>query len=269
MTSAQVQAVPETLELVGDEQRIDLQPWLEYRQTDRQLTFEALQSDRAIWTSGSNRSDMNFGYTQDAVWIKLNLRSIADRDTLWHLHFPYSSLNQVEIYHTPGEVRRSGASVPVSQRDLPHRDPVFLLRLSPGEQKTLYLRAHSSGSLTLTSQLWSSSAFATFSVNSMALIALYCGMLLALAAYNLLLFSVLRERTYLLYVGFVLSFGLGALAFTGLGARYLWPEMGEWGSRIMPFALCLSGAIAPLFTRDFLDTRRHMPGWYRILTALA
>jgi hypothetical protein len=58
------------------------------------------------------------------------------------------------------------------------------------------------------------------------LLALYFGALLALASYNLLLFAVLRERSFILYVGFVVGFGGGVLAINGLGAQYLWPNLG-------------------------------------------
>ncbi|WP_022961648.1 7TM diverse intracellular signaling domain-containing protein [Halopseudomonas pelagia] len=266
--SAHAQGAPGVLFLTGTEQHIDLQPWVEYQQTARKVTYQQLLNSKAVWTAGSNRGDMNFGYTRDAVWLKLSLSSSSSRDTLWHLHFPYSSLNRVDIYQQNHAVKTSGAIVPLHQRDLAHRDPAFSLRLAPGEQTTLYIRTQSEGSLTLTSQLWSGAAFASFSVNSTALLALYCGMLLALALYNLLLYTVLRERSYLLYVCFVLSFGLGALAFTGLGARYIWPDIGTWGGRLLPLGLCLAATIGTLFTCSFLNTRQHMPGWHRLLCAL-
>jgi len=269
LTCSPAQATPGILFLTGTEQRIDLQDWVAYRQTPQNISYQQLLDSKGAWSSGSNRTDMNFGYTRDAVWMKLTLSSSASRDTLWHLHFPYSSLNRVDIYQSDRGVKTSGATVPLKQRDLPHRDPAFSLRLAPGEQVTLHIRAESAGSLTLTSQLWSSPAFASFSINSTALLALYCGMLIALALYNLLLFSVLRERSYLLYVCFVLSFGLGVLSFTGLGARYIWPGLGEWGGRLLPLGLCLAATIGTLFTRSFLNTRQHMPGWHRILSALA
>ncbi|WP_415054842.1 7TM diverse intracellular signaling domain-containing protein [Halopseudomonas sp.] len=266
--SSSLYAAPGTLFLTGSEQHIPLQPWVEYRQTPRDLTYEQLLESHEIWTAGSNRSDMNFGYTQDAVWLKLNISSSAQRDTLWHLHFPYSSLNRVDIYQEGAAVKTSGAVVPLNQRDLAHRDPAFSLRLAPGEQTTLYIRAESEGSLTLTSQIWSSPAFASFSVNSSALLALYCGMLLALASYNLLLFTVLRERSYLYYVCFVVSFGVGVLAFTGLGARYIWSDLGTWSGRLLPLGLCLAATVGTLFTCSFLNTRQHMPAGHRLLTAL-
>jgi diguanylate cyclase (GGDEF)-like protein len=94
-------------------------------------------------------------------------------------------------------------------------------------------------------------------------------MLLALAIYNLLLFAVLRERSFLLYVCFVVAFGTGVAAINGLGAQFLWPNLGEHGNRILPFSLCLSAAVGVLFTRSFLDTARRIPALDPVLSLCA
>lgn len=251
------------------QQRIDLQPHFEFARTPRETGFDQLSEQTPVWHPAASRSDLNFGYTLDAVWLKLRLRSTAEQPTTWKVHFSYSSLDRIEL-HEPGRaLSLAGDTVKLSQRDSKTRDPVFAVALQPGEERTLYFKTMSDGSLTLTSQLWSSEVFTDFNDNTLSLITLYLGMLLALAAYNLLLLSVLRERAYLLYVCFVISFGLGALAFTGIGARYVWPEAGEWGNRMLPFALCLSATVGTLFVRHFLNTGLWLPRWDRVTHFIA
>jgi diguanylate cyclase (GGDEF)-like protein len=93
-------------------------------------------------------------------------------------------------------------------------------------------------------------------------------MLLALGAYNALLWLALRDRAFALYVGFVFGMGLGVAALYGLAGQYLWPDAVAWGNRALCVGFTLTGIVGPLFTRDFLDTARSAPGWHRALGAL-
>lgn len=269
LLSAQVQGHNHELTLSGNENHLDLQPWLDFTLLPPEHGISEVLRSGITWQAASNRNDMNFSYTEDAVWLRLTLESTADSDQQWFIHFPYSSLNRIELYGLGPQPLLSGDGVPLSSRQIAHRDPSFVLSLPAGQQKTLYFKAISGGSLTLSSQLWSPPAFASYSVSSMAVITLYLGMLLAMAAYNLLLFSVLRERTYLYYVAFVLVFGIGALSFTGIGSRFIWPELGAFGTRILPLSLCLSGLLGVLFIRRFLEIKQHLPHWYTPLGLIA
>ncbi|WP_172829793.1 diguanylate cyclase [Halopseudomonas xinjiangensis] len=266
--SAASPAEPKVLEL-DEQQQIDLHRYLAYATSPRETRFEDLEQNSAVWRPASSHNDLNFGYSQDAVWLKLRLRSRADQPTSWRLHFSYSSLDRLELYDGVEPPPLAGDTVRLSQRQAKTRDPVFHLTLAPGEERTLHIRAISDGSLTLSARMWAAADYAGFNEASTALITLYLGMLLALAAYNLLLLTVLRERAYLLYVCFVISFGLGALAFTGMGARYVWPEAGPWGNRLLPFALCLSATIGTLFVRQFLNTAAWLPRWDRVTHVVA
>jgi two-component system, sensor histidine kinase LadS len=257
------QAAIAPLILTGSEAQTSLLPHLAYTFQERASSLDDLRLPSVVWHNADNRGSVNFGYQQQAVWLKLVVISTAPDNTHWKLHFPYSSLDRLEL-HDAGKVRLAGDTVPLSQRDQAYRDPVFDLNLAPGEERTLYIKAYSDGSLTLSSHIWTAESFRPFNEGRTAIIFLYLGMLLAMALFNLLLLTVLRERAYLLYVCFVLSFGLGAMAFTGVGPRYLWSEASEWTNRLLPFSLCMSGFIGTLFARTFLDTRRYLPTWHRI-----
>ncbi|SDT87789.1 diguanylate cyclase (GGDEF) domain-containing protein [Halopseudomonas salegens] len=262
LASPQLLAHNHELSLSGSESQLDLQPWLDFALLPAEYGLDDVHRSEVTWQAASNRSDLNFSYSEDAVWLRLSLKSTTSRDQIWFVHFPYSSLNRIELHGLGPQPELSGDSVPLSDRQFAHRDPSFVISLAAGEQKTLYFKATSGGSLTLTSQIWSPQAFAGYSVSSMAVITLYLGMLLAMAIYNLLLFSVLREKTYLCYVAFVVVFGVGALSFTGIGSRFIWPELGAYGSRILPLSLCLSGLLGTLFIRSFLQIKQHLPQWY-------
>ncbi len=251
----------------------DLQPFVSYlRDPGNSLDPSSVMDQPGAFRPTSERGGLNFSYTQDRVWLKVTVVSAAEHSTDWILEMRYPSLDRVTLYSVGADgtsVQHQGDTLPYKQRDLKHRNPIFGLRLEPGETRTLYIAAQSHGSLTLDAQLWQAEHFHEHSQASYVLLALYFGMLLALAIYNLLLFAVLRERSFVLYVCFVVSFGAGVAAINGLGAQFIWPGLGAPGNRILPFGLSLSAAVGVLFTRSFLDTARRTPVLDALLATFA
>lgn len=212
---------------------------------------------------------LNFGYTRDALWLRVDVASSAQATTDWRIELDYASLDHAELHDPVAGVQRAGDRMPWAARALPHRNPVFAVTLAPGERRELLLRVASEGSLTVNPVLWRAEAFRVASEAHYALHALYFGMLLALAAYNLLLYLVLRDRAYVLYVLFVLAVGVGIASIYGLAGQFLWPSAVEWSNRALVVAFAFSGVVAPLFTRDFLGTAVRAPRWHAALAAMA
>lgn len=210
-------------------------------------------------------SGINFGYTRDAIWMRLVLHSALPDTSDWRIELDYASLDHAELYDGRGPPQRGGDRVPFGERSIAHRNAVFALTLAPGETRELLLRAHSEGSLTVNPSLWRARAFQAHSENSYAAFALYFGMLLALAGYNLLLYLVLRDRAYLYYVLFVIGVGTGIASIYGLAGQYLWPNAVDWSNRALIVSFALSGIVGPLFARDFLGTATRAPRWHRAL----
>src|SRR5690606_10335634 len=77
--------------------------------------------------------------------------------------------------------------------------------------------------------------------------------------YNLFLGLALRDRTYLLYVVFIASFGLIWLAREGLAFELLWPRL-PMVDRFSTFAtIIVALAFGNLFASAFLELRRLAP----------
>ncbi|MBL8300415.1 MAG: GGDEF domain-containing protein [Rhodanobacteraceae bacterium] len=214
----------------------------------------------------SQGSGLNLSYTRDVIWLRLMVRSALDVPSEWRLELDYASLDHADLYDPAAAgPQLAGDRVAFGARPLPHRNPLFALTLAPGESRELLLSIRSEGSLTLNPTLWRAAAFYSHSENTYALHALYFGMLLALAGYNLLLYLALRDRLFLYYVLFVISVGLGIASIYGLAGQYLWPDAVDWSNRSLVVSFAISGIVGPLFTQMFLGTARYVPGWDRWL----
>ncbi|VXC09517.1 Diguanylate cyclase (GGDEF) domain-containing protein [Pseudomonas sp. 8Z] len=235
------------------------------------LSLDQVRAADAAFTPANTRRDLSFGYISGVVWLRLNLQSNAERLLHWRLELNYASLDEVRLYDIGADgVResRSGDTVPYAERAIGHRYPVFEIVLQPGEQRTLYLRADSLGSMTLSGMLMSERDFEQHSQNGYLAHAIYCGVLIALGLYNLLLFLALRERPFLNYVLFMVAFALAVLSLNGLGAQYLWPQAAPWSNRMLPVSLTMAALLSAVFARSFLGTRQWLPRWDRVLQVL-
>ncbi|SDT87799.1 diguanylate cyclase [Halopseudomonas salegens] len=268
-------ASPPALQLNADQtQSLRLQSRVHYlRDSSRRMSPDQVLARRADMHSAAAGRDINFGYTNDRIWLLFELVGDPDQETNWIVEMLYPSLDRVSLYQQTGsgswEVQRSGDVLPSSERSLSHRTAAFPLQLDAGERRLVLLSGESAGSLSMDAMIWPAESFRAHSNQAHVVLAAYLGMILALGGYNLLLFFALREPSFLLYVLFIISFGMGAMAINGLGPHYLWPNAGELGNRILPTSLILASSVAALFTRSFLDVKSHAPTWYRLLSVAA
>lgn len=252
---------------------IDLQDVASYLEDPQAaMSLAEVQADTAAFLPAHARDGLGFGYVDGVLWLRLELQSIAQEPLHWRLELNYASLDEVRLYDVAaGTVReaRSGDTVPYRERAIGHRNPVFEISLQPGEQRMLYLRVDSRGSMTLSGALMSLRDFEQHSQNGYLAHAIYFGVLIALGLYNLLLFLALRERPFLNYVLFMCAFALSVLSLNGLGAQYLWSEGAPWSNRILPVSLVAAALLSVVFARSFLDTRQWLPRWDKGLLMLS
>ena len=109
-------------------------------------------------------------------------------------------------------------------------------------------------------------------VAGMTAAGLFYGFLLALIAYNAMLWVGLRERGYFDYVLNLGSFFLLHLAYTGHGYAWLWPQYAGLQQYAIPLLMLAFGCSGLRFASGFLELRQHAPITHRtihVLMALA
>ncbi len=211
---------------------------------------------------------LNFGYTRSAWWLRFSLLggTPADEELLLEIAFP--SIDRIELHlpepqldEAPRYWRRiAGDDYPWAAREVNHRNHLFRFSVPPQPgPHVYYLRLESQSVLTVPLALWRPEAFAERDRDVQLLLGLFYGLALALVVYNLMLFSAVRDRTYLIYVLYATAFGLFLFGYDGLAYQYLWPESPWWANHAAATALSLTLALGALFARTFLDIRRIAP----------
>lgn len=226
----------------------------------------------AFRPSAAGRDELNFGYTDAAFWLYVELERGPDAGGEWLIDVGFPTLDRVSLFvlRAHGVERQdSGDLLPFAQRPQPHRNLLFALRLAEGERVGVLLRVESAGSLTVPLTLWSPAALQRHDQFAYAGNALYFGMLLALLLYNLLLWLSLGDGVFIRYVAFVAAIAVGFLAQSGFGAQFLWPAWPQWSHYSFPVGMAATGLFGALFTRSMLVTHLVEPRLDRLILVFA
>jgi diguanylate cyclase (GGDEF)-like protein len=209
--------------------------------------------------------DPNLGYSQSVIWLRADIENRLTKPSSWFIEMPFPTLDSINMFiidRETGEILSSqsaGDLKPFDERPYPHRNFVFPVTLPPSKNLAAFIRVDSRGSLTVSAFLWPPDLFHQNSQNGYFALSLYFGVLIALFAYNLLLYISLGDRIYFYYILFVGTMALGQFSWNGLGNEYLWPNLPAWGN-VSPIAgFDATGLFGAIFSRMFLNTRRSAP----------
>lgn len=241
---------------------VNLGPWVQVLEDPTgKLNIE--QVSRATnFLDSQVKSDLNFGLTHSAWWIRITLSLDPDAPTKRLLEIPYAGLGDIRYYAPRQAPIITGSKLPLATRPLYDRNFVFPLQLQSSEE-VHYMRVASSEALSVPLRLWTQSAFESHQQSNLLMQALYFGALLAMMIYNFFLFTSLRDHRFLMYSLYVAFLGLGVFASNGFGRMYFWPDAPEFDAVAKSFFLSVAGAFGAYFSYLFLRLRTTAPrmGW--------
>ncbi len=207
---------------------------------------------------------LNFGMTDAAFWVTFTVMHPPDMpEKEWILEIAHPLLEDIALYSPAGNgkwtVRKSGVNRHYDDRDIRAVAFAFTLRTAPGERLTLFLRAASQSSVQLPLALWRPAAFTEKVGRKQFGFGLYYGGMLVMILYNFVLLLYIRDRSYLYYLLFIISFTLFQFSVNGLAVKYFWQNSPWWATRCVALFVTLTEVWLVQFSRSFLDTRGHAP----------
>ena len=228
-----------------------------YEDAAGQLSAEqVLALPAAAWRQAGS-THASFGYTRSVYWFRVELASGASPGPhLLEIGSPV--LDDIRLWWPgPGQpvgepALRLGDKHPFADRPVRHPNFIVPVDLPAGTTRSLLARVQTTSALQFPLTLWSPEAFHAHSQDSMLLQGSYIGVMLGLLIYNLILLISVRERVYLLYVGWVASIGTFLVTLSGLSYEYLWPEATTWNDRSLVLLLGLTGTFGGAFASDFV-----------------
>ncbi|MEO5364917.1 MAG: diguanylate cyclase [Magnetococcus sp. WYHC-3] len=218
----------------------------------------------------SGASSIELGISHSAWWLRFTLGNTAQTPVQRLLELAYARLHRVDLYGPPqpdGSVQplSSGLELPFASRPVANNLIVFPLTLPAAAESVYYLRVTSVQAISIPLRVWSPQGFRTHERNSYLFHAWYFGIASAMLLYNLMLFSALRERLFLLYVAFILGVALLSAEMQGLATQFLWTDAPTWQLHSVQLMAMATGWFFSAFSRSLLDTRKHVPILDRVL----
>ncbi len=204
------------------------------------------------------------------VWAKVSLIDSSAYDGKWLLRLPYATIDSITVY-----LARAGNVIAAQtwttfdlpeMHDYPGRFPLFSLALPKRDTSELLIRVFSHTSIPLRFTLGTTVAYAQVDREERFFVGGFYGILFIMILYNLSLFVSVRERVYLMYVLYALTYGFYQWIVDGLYFEVFSPVV-SYRTWFVVGAGYLFLGFAVLFARDFLKTRRFLPRFDRVLQA--
>jgi len=207
------------------------------------------------------RHFLNFGYTDDVIWLKVSLDQKDFSPERWLIQFGIPYLDQIDSYQwIDGELvhYHKGRGTSLWTKPLPHRDSLIPVHFDEG-RATIFLRIFSRDGTTINAALMTQQEFERRDQVLRFFFGGYVGIMLAMAIYNFFIFLSLRDRRYGYYVFFTLAVLLNVAAYYELFHEYLF-QGGDWlNLRFNLYTFFIAIAASIEFVRNFLRTQNKMP----------
>lgn len=222
----------------------------------------ALAALRAGQFSPGDSPVLNFGIGAKPVWIHFavdnpSAAAVQRRlsvETAWLDHVDVYVLQQGRLVAT----HRAGDRLPFAQREVASRYFQFDQAFAPGISEVL-IRVETPDPMVVPIYLQSPEAAHPRQTQQEMSYGVVYGFLLALMAYNAILYLSLRSSRYLFYAFYLAAFLAMNIAYTGHGYAWLWPGSPNWQQWSNPILMILFGVSGLVFATRFLDLRVYFP----------
>lgn len=229
-----------------------------------ELSLDAVRTTTQSWKTYPNEI-FNEGYSDSAWWLHFRLQSQDDFPLERRLEIAYAVLDKVDVYleNRDGvlEHHALGDQQIFNQRPIEHRYFLVPVYFEGRDAIEVYLRVQTGSSVQVPLTLWDVDAFAINDSNRTILQGMYYGVMIVIALYNLLMFAVLRDITYLYYAGYVISMPLFLASLSGQTFHYFWPEATRWNDQSVVVFLGGVVVFGGMFIRHILVLKRLSRLW--------
>jgi two-component system, sensor histidine kinase LadS len=201
--------------------------------------------------------------TNYSYWVCIRVKGNPKSAKKWMLEFFDQTIDHLEAY-VPldnGSYRQfvMGDQLPFGQRRFMHKNFELELSNNTDGAQDYYFRFKSKNLVNFIVVLRSYDRFIYYALNEYFIYGLFYGMILVVAIYNLLMFFAIRERSYIVYILYVLSVGIFTMSSDGIAFQYLWPDHPQWNEYAYGIAIYSLILWAMIFARMFLHTEARHP----------
>lgn len=201
------------------------------------------------------------GLSRSIFWIRFRVIN-SGQDRSQFISIPNPEIELIDTYiqlpdsslHFSGGQRRGMDKW--TRKDLDHTVGYIL---PPQKSATIYVRIKSNKQIQIPIYLGSTNATLSKLSFRDGFAGAYVGLMLVMLLYNLFLFISTKDKSYALYVLYVLLVGLTQSNFLGICKLYLWQHSNMWAVKASIILTVMTAVVANLFMQQFIHAKRHSP----------
>ncbi len=234
-----------------------------FKDKTNQLTFDEAQNKKFTPLA---TEIFNFGVEDVSIWLKISAKDDLhfNRDILF---IEQARFIVAEIYNP----HQKQPNLPVSPYKM-FSDGIrnqsqgisYLLPEKIAKDQTYYIKLKAQEAFVSRIYVLPEQELLNDYATKDLIFGIYTGVMLVMFIYNLFLFAVVKDRSYLFYVFYILFTWLSQISIQGYGLRYLW----NLDSAINNYAVVLFSLLGPifasLFTISFLNTKVFSPRSHKL-----
>lgn len=216
---------------------------------------------------------LDFGFTSENVWLGFDVLNFSSTQESINIEIANPSIREADLYYVSEDgdlvLYRLNRNDDLRSRGLVQY-PNFSFQISPNEDPSMQfvLRLKSAERLNFTLEVSGSDDFLKKYVDTLVLVSVYVGIMLALFLYNLALYFFVKDRVYIYYCFYILFIALAQLSLLGYSKYYIFGSYTHlYEISIVGFS-AFSGVLGVLFARNFLRTEVFAPLVDKVLTII-
>ena len=215
------------------------------------------------------RSEVEFGYLDAAVWLRLPIENSGSEPVDRYLLLETNWMESIQVWLTiRGEdqlVLEQTQAMPFATRAVPHQNLAARFSLDAGDSGVLWMRYSSRGSTALPINIESELSFVQRSQYQISKATIFYALMLLFITVAFLSYFLFRNAIFPIYVVYASVVLLYVMHRDGFAFQYLWPSFPGWNSfASLPLGVAL-GISAMLFSRQYLSTGTNYPRIDRLL----
>ncbi len=195
------------------------------------------------------------GFTNSIYWFKIKIFSKINEK--WIMEIGYPPLDNISVYLNGEKIFTGGDKLKFNTRYFKTTTYAFYLPLKLNKTNTIYFNIQTASSLQFPIKIYPEKLFLESLLKRNLIEGVYVGILLVMIFYNFFIYLSVKDKTYLIYIMYVLSCLFFYLTISGLTFKFLFPENVYANNRALPFAVNSITFWGTLFGLFFLNIRKH------------
>ena len=202
----------------------------------------------------NNQKIRSFGFNpHQSIWVKFTLKNSTPHQLTKIVEYTNPLTETIIFFDGEKKIIEGAWHIPKSRNSI---NPIFRVTLKPYEERTFYIKAHSTISTVIIQlKLWNPKDFANQATHHLILIVLFFSIMGTLLVYNLFIYLFTHDRAYLYYILYLIAIILNESTYSGVAQYFILSPY--WSQVVTEYIMLLIAFMIVsivLFTREFLNT---------------